>query len=281
MDIRTGEIPFHLLFKMDACIRSISIPFALLVLGNRRGMSELMGSAARLLIADGSPLECEGLKLIAASAMPLMTIDTAHDTAEAERRATEHSYQLAVLDMALPGSHGFSCLLQLQHRMTGVPILLISADWSAAHIEAAGALGASGYLTRNAPLEHVGEAMRRALEGQRSFPAAKNIGDIIARAGHAIRDLSHAQRRVLIALADGRSNKQIAGQLGVTEATIKAHLSAIFRKLGVQNRAQALLAMQPLFQNSSPHPAWGSEAETGDIRDREEASIGMQRPAAS
>ena len=71
--------------------------------------------------------------------------------------------------------------------------------------------------------------------------------------GQAIRcslqKLSQAQFRVLLALSDGRSNKQIAGDLGVTEATIKAHLSATFRKLGVQNRAQALIAMQPLLRD--------------------------------
>src|SRR4051812_13089387 len=122
-----------------------------------------MGTAARLLIADGNPLEREGLRLIASAAIPLMVIDTAASATEVERLTKDNRYHLAVLDMMLPGSRGFSCLLQLQHRLALAPVILISDIWSETQIETANALGAAGYLSRSAPLDHVAEALRRAL----------------------------------------------------------------------------------------------------------------------
>ena len=95
--------------------------------------------------------------------------------------------------------------------------------------------------------EQIGATLfERRPDGMRTTTA----GTILA-ARARIDGLSPAQNRVLLALADGRSNKQIAGELGVGEATVKAHLSAIFRKMGVTNRTQALLAMQPLLGSAA------------------------------
>jgi DNA-binding NarL/FixJ family response regulator len=203
------------------------------------------------LLADDHPLIREGLALAARVAMPELTIDSVGTIAEAEAAIARHkSYRLALLDLMLPDARGFSGFLRLQHALgSGVPIVIISAKQQPELIEAARALGAAGYLSKALPLDETLASLRSILAGKAVFPPVNtraqtvDVGDARAR----ISELSGAQLRVLMALADGRLNKQIAGDLGVTEATIKAHLTAIFRKLGVNNRTQAILAIQPLL----------------------------------
>jgi DNA-binding NarL/FixJ family response regulator len=208
-----------------------------------------VASAARLLIADGQPLVREGLALVARAIAPSIVIDTAGSVAEADALARLHrSYRLAILDSALPGSSGFSGLLQIQHHLGPVPIAILSANAEQDSVETARTLGAIGYFLKSWSVDDLTHALRRVLEGGAVFPEPDPTKRQIPTLRKDLHKLSQAQFRVLLALSDGRSNKQIAGDLGVTEATIKAHLSATFRKLGVQNRAQALLAMQPLLR---------------------------------
>jgi DNA-binding NarL/FixJ family response regulator len=210
-------------------------------------------AGSRLLLADDHPLVREGLALAARVALPELTIDNVGSIAEAEQMVARHKgYRLALLDLVLPDARGFSGFLRLQHILGKVPIVIISARQQPELIEAARALGAAGYLSKTQPLDDTLAALRAVIAGKTVFPRATIAGN--AEAGQARRrlaDLSGAQLRVLMALADGRLNKQIAGELGVTEATIKAHMTAIFRKLGVNNRTQAILAMQPLLGESA------------------------------
>ncbi len=186
--------------------------------------------------------------LAARVAMPELTIDSAGSIGEAESVIAQHKgYRLVVLDLMMPDARGFSGFLRLQHLLGSVPIAIVSARQQPELIEAARALGAAGYLSKTQPLEETLASLREILGGRSVFPPqARNAAGATA-ARRRIADLSGAQLRVLLALADGRLNKQIAGDLNVTEATIKAHMTAIFRKLGVNNRTQAILAMQPLL----------------------------------
>lgn len=214
-------------------------------------------SGSRLLLADDHPLVREGLALAARVAMSELIIDSAGTIAEAEAAIARHrGYKLAVLDLMLPDATGFSGFLRLQHALGEVPIVIISARQQPELIEAARALGAAGYLSKAQPLDETLASLRAVLAGRTVFPHNGACGHAEATAARKrISELSSAQLRVLIALADGRLNKQIAGELGVTEATIKAHMTAIFRKLGVTNRTQAILAMQPLLADRSGDPA--------------------------
>jgi DNA-binding NarL/FixJ family response regulator len=202
-----------------------------------------------LLLADDHPLIREGLALAARVAMPELTIDSVGSIAEAEAAIARHKgYRLALLDLILPDARGFSGFLRLQHALGDVPIVIVSARQQPELVEAARALGAAGYLSKAQPLDETLASLRMVLAGKTVFPAGIGHGrteTVVAR--QRISELSNAQLRVLMALADGRLNKQIAGELGVTEATVKAHMTAIFRKLGVTNRTQAILAMQPLL----------------------------------
>lgn len=205
-------------------------------------------SGGRVLIADDHPLIREGLALAARAVMPGVTVDTAGTIGEALDALSRHmKYRLILLDFVLPDARGFSGFLQLQHQAGRVPIAMISAHENPTLVESARALGAAGFLYKTRPFDDLARDIRRLAEGHTSFPDAavdsNATGDLRGR----IASLSGAQLRVLIALSDGRLNKQIAADLEVSEATVKAHLTAIFRKLDVGNRAQALLAVQPLL----------------------------------
>lgn len=201
-----------------------------------------------MLIADDHPLTREGLALAVRAALPGISIDNAGSIDQAVTAiANRGAYRLILLDFILPDARGFSGLLRLQHLAGKTPVVMVSARQDAVIVEAARALGASGFLFKSERLDDLAESLRQIMAGRAVFPDAAASPAAAGSARDRIADLSGAQLKVLLALADGRLNKQIAGDLDITEATVKAHLTAIFRKLGVNNRAQALLAMQPLL----------------------------------
>lgn len=209
----------------------------------------------RVLVADDHPLTREGLALAVRAALNGVVIDTAGTIGEALRAMRERSgYRLILLDFVLPDAHGFSGLMQLQHVAGTTPIAMISAREEPALVEAARALGAAGFLYKTRPLDTLVASLREIIAGGHVFPSVP-LETTTTPLRDRVASLSGAQLRVLIALADGRLNKQIAGDLDLSEATVKAHLTAIFRKLGVGNRAQALLAVQPLLGDLSADTA--------------------------
>jgi len=221
---------------------------------NHNGMAEdgrRLGG--RALVADDHPLTREGLAMAARAALPGVSVVAAGSIAEARALTQRSPMRMILLDFHLPDARGFSGLLTLQMDAPTTPIVVVSASEESRLVEAARAVGAAGYLFKSLPLDDLAERLRRVDGGQRIFPPvapadAAGLADLRAR----LASLSNAQRAVLVALADGRANKQIARDLGVTEATVKAHLTAIFRKLGVANRAQALLAARPLIGRAEP-----------------------------
>jgi DNA-binding NarL/FixJ family response regulator len=117
-------------------------------------------------------------------------------------------------------------------------------------VSTAQAVGAAGFLSKRLPLSTTVASIEIILNGGRVFPPSIASDANVDLLRERFNSLSGAQRRVLLALASGDLNKQIAADLGVSEATIKAHLSAIFRKLKVTNRTQAILLMRPLLKPS-------------------------------
>jgi DNA-binding NarL/FixJ family response regulator len=206
-------------------------------------------TAGHVLIADDHPLTREGLILAVKLAIPGVAIDTAGSIDEADRviALRRKGYRLVLLDFVLPDSRGFSGFLRLQHVLGQTPIAFVSSIRDPSVIEAAQVLGAVGFLSKSWPLDQLTAGLRDIIVGKSVFPSIDKSHWPTHSARDLLATLSGAQLKVMLALADGRLNKQIAGNLGITEATVKAHMSAIFRKLGVTNRAQALLAMQPLL----------------------------------
>lgn len=182
---------------------------------------------------------------------PAIFTDCVESIAAAETMARRHKgYRLMLLDYRLPDADGFSGLFRMQHALGSVPIALISAHDDPHIISAARAVGAAGFLSKSQPLDLLVQSIDELLRGVSIFPVSNGIDSETVALQARLKTLSSAQMRVLAALAKGHLNKQIAGDLGLSEATVKAHLTAIFRKLKVTNRVQALIAVRPLFDPS-------------------------------
>lgn len=205
----------------------------------------------RILIADDHPLIREGIQLSIRARHPGHVVDVAGSIAEAEALIQRNgAYKLLLLDYELPDANGFGGFFRLQHLLGRTPIAIISAHDSEQMVATTQAVGATGFLSKRQPLDVTIAGIDIILSGGRVFPSSPGPDTHIDMLRKRLDSLSGAQRRVLLALAGGDLNKQIAADLGVSEATIKAHLSAIFRKLEVTNRTQAILMMRPLLQPS-------------------------------
>ena len=202
----------------------------------------------RILLADDHPLIREGLQMAIRIRHPEYTVDAADSIAVAEDLARRRkSYKLLVLDYRLSDSSGFNGLFRMQHALDDTPIAILSAYTQPSIIATARALGVAGFLSKTQPLEALVRDIDLLLAGETVFPDSIEVPADIADLNARLQTLSPAQTRVLSALASGHLNKQIAADLDLTEATVKAHLTSIFRKLGVTNRLQAMLAMRPLL----------------------------------
>ena len=158
----------------------------------------------------------------------------------------EGDIDLVLLDLAMPGVRGFSGLLYLRAQFPGVPVVIVSATEEADVIRRCMEFGASGFLPKTLGIDQMRAAIRRVLEGgvwtppdvDLSTAADDDTRDLVAK----LSTLTPQQVRVLMMLSGGLLNKQIAYELGVSEATVKAHVSAILQKLGVESRTQAVIA---------------------------------------
>lgn len=161
--------------------------------------------------------------------------------------AGSEEIDLVLLDLSMPGVSGLSGLVALRGMDASLPIVIVSAHDDAATIRRALELGASGFISKSASMDQIRSAVRRVLDGEIAKPPGvelgeegdPEIGDLIAR----LRTLTPQQTRVLSMLAEGLLNKQIAFELHVSEATVKAHVSAILQKLGVDSRTQAVIRL--------------------------------------
>lgn len=202
----------------------------------------------RILIADDHPLVRDALRMAILSQLPHLVVDDAVAIEPAERIAQSHQdIALVLLDYQLPDSQGFSGFFRLQHALGDVPIAIVSAFDEPRIVNAARAVGAAGFISKSRPLDEIADAVKKLVAGQTVFPAATGLPDELRAMRDRLDTLSSAQKRVAAALVRGDLNKQIAHDLDLTEATIKAHLTAIFRKLKVSNRLQAILALKPLL----------------------------------
>ena len=206
-----------------------------------------MGELKSVLIIDDHPLTREGLSIAVRAAATGAQIVSLDSIDEAVTRLETRDFALVLLDFQLPGVDGFSGLLRIQHAAPSVPVAIVSSHEEPSLVEAARALGAIGFLFKSAPLDELAQRIATLLSGKPVFARASGSAAGIAALRAKLDTLSKAQFAVLLALVDGRSNKQIAFDLAISEATVKAHLSTVFRKLGVTNRTQALIAVGPIL----------------------------------
>lgn len=204
-----------------------------------------------VLIVDDHPLVGQALELSIRDAY--VHLDVARvlsaDDAIASAKQLGGRIKLVMLDLMLPDASGFDALLRLQLLLPDTHFAMVSARVDAHSVSMAKAFGVKAYLSKAAPVETLVNAVGAIMRGEELFPTETSTDPAAADYRRRVARLSTAQLRVLRALADGKLNKQIAGDLNLTEGTVKQHVSAILKKLEVNNRSQAVLASAPFLRN--------------------------------
>jgi DNA-binding NarL/FixJ family response regulator len=204
-----------------------------------------------IIVADDHPLFRGALKQALSGIfndLSVIEAGTLEETVEALSGRAETD--LVLLDLKMPGVSGFSGLTFLRSQHPTVPIIVVSGVDDSATIRTCMEFGAAGYIPKTTPIDVMNKAIRSVLAGGTWTPpdiplgelADKETSDLIRR----LASLTPQQMRVLTMLSEGLLNKQIAYELSVSEATVKAHVSAILMKLGVESRTQAVIAASKL-----------------------------------
>ena len=205
-----------------------------------------MNDTVRVLIADDHPLVLGALRQAASGAIPGAKIHEANDF-ESLAAALEETpdMDLVLLDLTMPGVRGFSGLLFLRSERPGVPVIVVSGNEDRAVMRHCIEFGAAAYVPKSVDVETMRTAIRKVLDGGQWTPPDLDMSAQPNREASALvrrlSSLTPQQVRVLMMLSQGLLNKQIAYELGVSEATVKAHVSAILQKLGVESRTQAVI----------------------------------------
>jgi DNA-binding NarL/FixJ family response regulator len=211
----------------------------------------------RLLIADDHPLFRGALREAVSCLFSHVEIAEAGSFDEVTQLLeSDGEVDLILLDLAMPGVRGFSGLMYLRAQYPSVPIVVVSANDDHAVIRRCMDFGGAGFIPKTLGVDVIRAAIARVLEGGIWTPPDVDLGidpdaegsGILAR----LSTLTPQQMRVLMMLSEGLLNKQIAYGLGVSEATIKAHVSAILKKLGVDSRTQAVIAAAKLENGHWP-----------------------------
>ncbi|NVO22121.1 response regulator transcription factor [Donghicola sp. C2-DW-16] len=201
-------------------------------------IAESAGSK-RILMIDDHQLILDVLMRYFNAALEAQ-VDTAPDLETALDLIEDHDYDLILLDYNLPGVSGLSGLSQVLDRSDNTPTALISSDLPREAIYDAMAMGAKGYIPKTSRAEAFANAIRFLLMGETFLPA-----EFFTRKAEPkkprIENLSSRESDVLLLVAEGRSNKDVANELGLSETTVKMHLRSIYSKIGVDNRTQAAL----------------------------------------
>jgi DNA-binding NarL/FixJ family response regulator len=218
-----------------------------------------------ILIADDHPLFREALKLAITQAFAgARTIEA--DTVDSllTQLSAHQDIDLLLLDLGMPGAHGFSGLVQVRAHYPSVPVVVISGREDQDIAQRTLTHGASAFIAKSAAVSTIIDALQTILQGgvwsapdAMTAAGARNasVTPDEAAAARRVASLTPQQFRVLSMLCSGQSNKRIALQLQVSEATVKAHMTAILEKMGAENRTQAVLIAQRLALHQFAPPA--------------------------
>lgn len=205
-----------------------------------------------VIVADDHPLFRAAIKEAMAAAqgqthfLEASSFDGLQELVEANREV-----DLVLLDLHMPGVSGFAGLVYLSSHYPSVPIVIISANEDPLVIQRALKHGAAGFIPKSSSIDTIIEAIDAVLMGDVWSPPSARLNapdppDSETRLAARMKTLTPQQFKVLMMMSQGLLNKQIAYGLGVSEATVKAHVTAVMSKLGVSNRTQAVLAAHRL-----------------------------------
>ncbi|MDJ0917656.1 MAG: response regulator transcription factor [Woeseiaceae bacterium] len=205
-----------------------------------------------IIVADDHPLFRDALSHAIGKLSPGTAIVEADSLESLQQVVDAHpDADLLLLDLNMPGVSGFSALAYIRKAHESLPTVVVSALDDASVIRRAIQHGASGFIPKSSSMQVIEDAIDAVLQGEVWLPEGvsadgDDLDDEEARIAASLSSLTPQQFRVLMMLGEGLLNKQIAYQLDVSEATIKAHVTAILRKMQVTNRTQAVLAVQQL-----------------------------------
>ncbi|HBT58442.1 MAG TPA: DNA-binding response regulator [Pseudomonas sp.] len=211
-----------------------------------------MGLTYDILIADDHPLFRSALRQALRDGLgETVSLSEVGSISELQQRLAERAdWDLVLLDLNMPGAYGFSGLAQMRGQYPQIPVILISAQEEPTIARRARDFGASGFIPKSASLEAIQAAVQSVLDGSVCWPPGiddpPGMSDEQQQISERVASLTPQQFRVLTMVCDGLLNKQIAYELDVSEATVKAHVTAIFRKLNVRTRTQAALVLQQM-----------------------------------
>ncbi len=209
-------------------------------------------SLAKLLVADDHPLfRAAVLHALREGIVLGQTLEVDSVSALTQALDEHPDVDLVLLDLAMPGARGFSSLVWLRGERPDIPVIVISSNDHPRVIRRAQQFGAAGFIPKSAPVEAIRTAVSAVMAGDTCFPpqaAARSERDALLATRLA--RLTPQQFRVLMSVADGLLNKQIAYELGLAENTVKVHVTAILRKLECNSRTQAALLVKALEPES-------------------------------
>ena len=216
---------------------------------------------SRVLVVDDHPLFCDALAMTLRSMPSVTEVDTANLLDEALNRIDEGPQpDVILLDLNLPDVNGLDGLIRLKTAVGSTPVIIVSSMADNRMISSVLRAGASGFVPKHSQRDVFRTAFATIAQGERFLPegfvevpeatsSAGSLDDVVER----LSTLTNQQARILQLICEGKLNKQIAYDLSIAETTVKAHVTAIMRKLGVQSRTQAvLLAGQASFANVLP-----------------------------
>jgi two-component system response regulator DegU len=208
----------------------------------------------KILIVDDHALVRRGMSHVVRESFPKAEILEAGSAAEALEAMSSTEVSIALVDVRMPHSDGLELLHDMKERWPEVPVIMLTSFDHAQYVRRALAEGAAGYMLKDATPEDLEQAIKVALSGGGNVLSPKvianlfesidsassgEIGDGVHRPTSA---LTQRETDILSLLAEGKSNRDISRSLYLSEKTVKAHLAAVFRKLGVSNRTQAAMA---------------------------------------
>jgi DNA-binding NarL/FixJ family response regulator len=205
-----------------------------------------------ILVADDHPLFRSALHQVIGQLYPGATLYEAASVAELQTEVEKHpELDLLLLDLHMPGALGFSALSWFVGQKPQTPVIMVSANSHPATVRRAIDHGAAGFLSKSADVNDMGDCVAKVMAGATGLhpgldATASGASLKSLDVADALATLTPQQFRVASMLVEGLRNKQIAYELDVKEATIKAHMTEIFRKLGVHSRTQAVLALGSL-----------------------------------